>query len=942
MTLRAINTALPRRATALLLVCLGAVLALTGLAVPAAAAPSPVGTAALQDLGACLADQQQADVLLLVDESGSLGRTDPDDTRVAAAQLLLARLADTAARSGATVDLAVSGFSAGVRGALDWSPLTEGSLPDASAAVADFAGRDDGFETDYWTALTTARQQLVDHRDPASTRPCQALVLFTDGQYELSARDTDAERRQYGETLPIPGAEGVPITSDDAAAQVAEAGRSDLCRPGGVADQLREDRILLIALGLTGDGVDLGLLGSIAESAPSPCGQAAPYGLFLSADDVQDLVLAFDAVGDPANPPQPVDEKGVCVGAVCPQQAHTFTLDASITSIHLVGTSDAAGIDVFVQPPGVPQPQLLRYDAARPSGVLPAGAVGLDYTWYADGAFSVDASIPAGGANWSGPWRVVFVDPTGQNPDAVTRTQLTIQADLAAVVGPGAPVEWRVGEDLGPVPFALVRSDGTPAALGDPAPTLALDVALRADDGTEAVLATAVPGPQLGAVRLTVPADFPPGPAELRTSLAVTTVSGQVLQPQVRTAQVDVLPPLGFPAVSADPVDFGRLEGTEPSDTVTIPVTGPGCVWVGSATLDVHPAGVDEVTATSPHGSAEECLEVAEGDTGELTVQLESGVVEAGDLRGDLVLRAAPEGVDAGEREARAVDVRVAYAAELVRPADTGVLIGVFLAALVVGIGLPVLVFLLGRRIAAKLPDKPLQSTLLDVRVGPGGLSGAAPDRTWDPVPPPGGGRKQAVLSGVPVRARAGVKLTEAGYAEVEDPARVGVSGAPGGRAPKSLAARLPLALAGSWTLLLDRATAASDAAEVPARLLLVVDAVATAEQREALLSRVRAEGPGAVDSLRAAARESADAPTAPPPPPDPFGGPSGGSTPPGGGPAPDPFGGSPAPAWPGGGGSWPPATPATPASPAPPARDPFAGGGGSPWPSPSSDPFRR
>ncbi|MGY1730328.1 vWA domain-containing protein [Geodermatophilus sp. SYSU D01045] len=932
------TAALPRRAAALLLVCLGAVLALAGLTGPAAAAPSPVGTAALQDLGACLADQQQADVLLLVDESGSLGRTDPDDTRVAAAQLLLARLADTAARSGATIDLAVSGFSAGVRGALDWSPLTEGSLPDASAAVADFAGRDDGFETDYWTALTTARQQLVDHRDPAAARPCQALVLFTDGQYELSPRDTDAERRQYGETLPIPGAEGVPITSDEAATQVAVAGEADLCRPGGVADQLREDRILLIALGLSGDGVDLGLLGRIAESAaPDPCGQAAPYGLFLPADDVQDLVLAFDAVGDPANPPQPVDEKGVCVGAACPQQAHAFTLDASITSIHLVGTSDAAGIDVLVQPPGVPQPQLLRYDAARPTGVLPAGAVGLDYTWYADGAFSVDAAIPAGGANWSGTWRVVFVDPTGRNPDAVTRTQLTIQADLAAVVD--ADVEWRVGEDPGTVPFVLVRSDGTPATLGDPAPTLALDVALRADDGTEAVLATAVPGARLGAVPLTVPADFPPGPAELRTSLAVTTVSGQVLQPQVRTAQVDVLPPLGFPTVAADPVDFGRLEGTEPSDTVTIPVTGPGCVWVESATLDVHPAGVGEVAATSPYDSAEKCLEVPQGETGELTVQLSSGVVDAGDLQGDLVLRAAPEGVDGAEREDRAVDVRVAYAAQLVRPADTGVLIGVFLAALVVGIGLPVLVFLLGRRIAAKLPDKPLQSTVLDVRVGPVGLSGAALDRAWDPVPPPGGGRKQAVLSGVPVRARAGVKLTEAGFAEVQDPARVGVSGAPGGRAAKSLAARLPLALAGSWTLLLDRTTAASDAAEVPARLLLVVDAAAPAEQREALLARARAEGPGAVDSLRGAARESADAPTAPPAPPDPFGGPGG--TPPGGGPAPDPFGGSPAPAWPGGGGSWPPAAPTSPSTPQP-ARDPFAGGNGSPWPSPSSDPFRR
>ena len=164
------------------------------------------------------------------------------------------------------------------------------------------------------------------------------------------------------------------------------------------------------------------------------------------------------------------------------------------------------------------------------------------------------------------------------------------------------------------------------------------------------------------------------------------------------------------------------------------------------------------------------------------------------------------------------------------------------------------------------------------------------------------------------------------------------MSGAPGGRAPKTLAARLPLALAGSWTLLLDRTTAASDAAEVPARLLLVVDAVATGEQRQALLARARAEGAGAVDCLRTAARQSADTPAAPAPPSDPFGG-AGGTPPGGGGPAPDPFGG-PTPAWPGGGGARPPAT--TPGAPAPaPARDPFAGGG-SPWPSSPTDPFRR
>ncbi|MGY1619066.1 VWA domain-containing protein [Geodermatophilus sp. SYSU D00691] len=921
---------------------------------PALAAPSATGTSSLQDLGACLSETKNADVLLLVDESGSLRRTDPGDARVAAASLLLRRLTDTAARTGSTIDVAVRGFAGDVRSAFEWQPLGDHSLSAASAAVADFAGRENGFETDYWTALTTARQQLVDHREPdAEQPPCQALVLFTDGQYELSARDTPEERQQYGETKPIPGAETIPLTSDDAAAQVAAKGQEDICRSGGVADQLRNDDILLIALGLSDAGsVDLSLLSSIAEAQPNPCGDTAPYGVFLEADDVGDLVLAFDAVGDPGNPPQPVDQQGVCVGAACPQEVHEFTLDASIQSIHLVGTSSAAGIVVQVQPPGLPVPVQMAYDPAAPAGTVRAGDLALTYNWYGDDALSLDAAIPPSGDNWSGPWQVVFIDPTGQNPQAVTRTQLTIQADLGAVVHPHASVEWRVGEDLGPVRIALVRSDGTPAVLGDPAPTLALDVVLASADGTETMLAQGVPGAQLAAgVPLAVPDDVAPGPAELQTVLAVTTVSGQVLQPQVRTQEVTVAPPLGFPTLVSESVDFGAIEGTTAS-TATIEVTGPGCAWVTGGGLRVRPAEVEGVTVTGSDAQSH-CL--ADGETAEIPVELAPGAAADGQLQGDLVVHLAPEGLDLEQRTERAVQATVPYTADLQLLANTKVLLLAFVLALLVGIGLPLLVFLLGRRLAAKLPGTPLQSALLDVRVSPGGLlaagGGTLPAPDWELVPPPQAGRRRGVLSGVPVRARAGARFTEAGFAEVDDPAGVGVSGAPGSRSGK-LRARLPLALQGSWTVLLDRSAAESDTPEVPAKLLLVTDALATAEQRAELVGRAHSEGPSAVEDLRDAARtarpaDGADGSAGPArtaASDDPF--------------APGPFGGAADPFAPGGRTASDPFAPAAdpfataprsgPPGNAAPVADPFASGsahgtpGPASWPAPGDDPFRR
>ena len=584
-------------------------------------------------------------------------------------------------------------------------------------------------------------------------------------------------------------------------------------------------------------------------------------------------------------------------------------------------------------PPGTSTPVRLSYDPAAPAGTSPAGDLALAYNWYGDGAFSVDAVIPPTGKNWSGTWRVVFVDPTGQNPEAVSRTQLTIQADLGAVVDPAATVDWRVGEDLGPVPFALVRSDGSPAVLGDPAPTLALDVVLHAADGTETPLAQAVPGSQLAAgVPLSIPADVAPGPAELRAVLAVTTVSGQTLQPQIRTEQVTVAPPLGFPTLETESIDFGTIEGDNPG-TASIQVTGPGCVWVSNGALRVHPADVADATVAAPGADDEKnCQAIGEGETSKVEVSLEPGAPGDGRLQGDLVVHLAPT-----DHTERAIAATIPYSADLQLPANKQVLALAFALALLIGIGLPILVFLLGRHLAARLPGTPLQSALLDVRVGPGGLTAAGGDglavTTWDLVPPPDQGRRRAMLSRIPVRARAGSRLTEAGFAEVDDPTKVGVTGSPGGRSAK-LRARLPLGLQGSWTLLMDRSMAESDAPEVPAQLLIVSDALATSAQREQLLARARAEGPAAAEDVRTAAREAR-----------PTDGPAGRSGP---APAPaDPFGSAPF----GSGGSTQPA--ADPFAPAQtgtafPARDPFGGGpgfgtpGSGSWPPPADDPFRR
>ena len=67
----------------------------------------PVVAAARSSTGrAC----SRVDVLLLIDQSASLRKTDPQDQRVAAAEVLLRSLAATAAASGTSVDVTVAAF----------------------------------------------------------------------------------------------------------------------------------------------------------------------------------------------------------------------------------------------------------------------------------------------------------------------------------------------------------------------------------------------------------------------------------------------------------------------------------------------------------------------------------------------------------------------------------------------------------------------------------------------------------------------------------------------------------------------------------------------------------------------------------------------------------------------------------------------------------------
>ena len=139
---------------------------------PAAfAAPDP-GQSGVDRFGACVAGGETGRVLLLVDESRSLASTDPDAARVTAARFLTEQLSTYADDTGASLDVAIAGFSDTYTERKGWTRLSKDSLGSLTSALDGFADRTGGTDTDYWLALDGARTTMQSGDAP----PCRYMA----------------------------------------------------------------------------------------------------------------------------------------------------------------------------------------------------------------------------------------------------------------------------------------------------------------------------------------------------------------------------------------------------------------------------------------------------------------------------------------------------------------------------------------------------------------------------------------------------------------------------------------------------------------------------------------------------------------------------------------------------------------------------------------------
>jgi hypothetical protein len=553
------------------------------------------------------------------------------------------------------------------------------------------------------------------------------------------------------------------------------------------------------------------------------------------------LRFAFNTFANPAEPPVET-ELPVCQGEPCEEGAHRLVLDDSISSVSILASGAADGLDVYLVPPGGEPFALARAEIDTPVEAEVGGAAAT-WTWQTDRMVAID--LARGASSWAGAWTIAFVDPDSQSEGALSRTQIRVRGGLRPTWSAGDDAPVHAGETLAGTTLGLEDAAGQAV---DPASLLgevSLDVSLVDPSGRVTPVATGLGKDQMGQpldIDLTDAAD---GEHRLRLRLQVTTagtvdatgapVPGTPFAPAVTEWTLRVAPPVGYPEVSD--ADFGTLDGILEADA-SIRVVGEGCAWLaGTATLwEAYPDRLGDIQLSTAHMTADTCVEAASGEGAELTLHLAVESSDSGTLAGELPVMIAPPG-----EPDRAIAKNVKLTADFRRPPNAGVLWAVFAALMVLGPGLPMAGLLAVKAATAKVPGD-LYAEAVDVQVRDGqvwrdGQEFEVRPSDFRHMVDFSAGRRSFAVGGVAFRVKVG--WNPFGAASVVTASGPAASSAHLRPVGKDHHAVLPLALGGQWVMLAH--PLASDGA---ATVVMFTPPGAGPARAEAIAAAVEADGP--------------------------------------------------------------------------------------------------
>lgn len=593
---------------------------------------SDAGAAAFADVASCAATSDHLLAAIVVDASGSLRQTDPDDKRVQAIATALDSLASLRAESNGSLDVQASLATFGAQyeelvgwGSVDGSQLAalEGS------ATADLPSRDRENLTDYRAALRGAQSSLDAQATAVGGTSCKVLLWFTDGR------------------LDVDGTGGSEPATD--------AARAELCTQQGQIDGVRGDRIAIIALALFTEGSvtqqDQDRLQAIAEgtggaetcgTVPIPATSAG--GAFLRADDADAMRRLFAQAA--ALIAGGTSWKSLeCPSAECVDGTLTIPADRGIGRFRVVLERDA----------GAALPTLLASDGTTVPLDVPSSQADGAQVVVSDreGLMTIDVTFPPAGSD-GGDWTLQLgstaslvdlyyfwgVDLAIEGPER----GLTIGETSTVTVTPqhkdGSPVspdELSGDLDLA-VTVAGVDASSDVKDLGDG--SFSLDVTVPAEGAASSMAIEAT------ARGVSAPSEIPLGPVTSRADLPTALPTSY---PTVAPSR------LLLPNLVGDGTTSGTLTFTGSKDGAT-----RACVADATFTDAPDPAGTITLTPDNP------CVDVPADGTAQITVEVSSQHPADGRVDGTLPITLT--GANGGDD----VTLTVPVGLSMTRPVDEG------------------------------------------------------------------------------------------------------------------------------------------------------------------------------------------------------------------------------------------------------------------------------
>lgn len=688
---------------------------------------TPDGDPAIDDLVGCVQSSERLLVLMLIDESASLKVSDPDDRRVEAAQSALDSLLALATAEGQAspeVDVALAAFSNEYRLVQDWTPATADTADELTSALAGFSDYESGIDTDFVNALSAGRDSLADRSAEVTAdggaAPCRAVLLFTDGGFDLAVRESDADQERLGTTKPY--APGVELTTPEGVREAETAGRKALCEPEGLADQLRSDDVTMLTVALSG-GVarraQLPLAAATTGTADDyTCGTKTDRatGAYLPAEGVDVLVARFNEVGTRlagGNPYPGEDQVEMCGADPCDEGTRTFELDQGLRRAQVLGLPPSPGATLRLQgPTGDP------VDITEP-GTQTVGGAQVTARALAGRGLSVDLERPEDAASWNGTWTATLLDPSGEQAGEPATLQVFVFSDLGITI-----------TELQP----LVRGAETTVTAGITAPddvdaeeiVTGAEVELRAFDpitGTTTTAALTGPpaGPYTGT--LAVPADLTANAVEVTVVAELTTSSEATLTTRSAPREVLVQRPAGSIQILPPSLKLPSLtgEGSTVGDIIFQGAEKPGCVWFGETTIGSAPDGAEPLELTidgAPLPGEDDCIEVAAKTATTITIEATPADRASGSLRGSLQIF---EKVD-GAESATTTDLQFRF--DLARGIDQTRRLLLAVGLLLAGLALPMGLLLLINAITARFQTLDVvRGAALPVQLSQGALA---------------------------------------------------------------------------------------------------------------------------------------------------------------------------------------------------------------------------